>query len=114
MLEFPPAPPRVRHVQALQDDSPSAATRRRDGEGRMSLHDPRAVFARLWRFFRLAMRRKIASLQGFGRATVLIPAKNGENGRKRSVDRQPVDAPGGAAEQRLLLVGRGARGDALQ
>jgi len=56
----------------------------------MSLHDPRAVFARLWRFFRLAMRRKIASLQGFGRATVLIPAKNGENGRKRS---GTADAP---------------------
>src|SRR5580698_1036713 len=34
--------------------------------------------------------------------------------RKWSVDGEPIDALGGAAEQRLLLVRRGARRDTLQ
>src|SRR5688572_10896690 len=78
--KFLPAHPRARHVPPSHDNRPSASTRRRDGEGRMSLRDSCAVFVRLWRFSRLALRRKIPWWQWFGGATVSISAKNGENG----------------------------------
>src|SRR5579883_2061510 len=75
----------------------------------------RSVFVRLW----LAATGVKCSVSGlFMHRPSKTPFENGRNGSRTGdrglVDREPVDALGRAAEQRLLLVGRRARRDALQ